>query len=135
MFVFCHSLIDHRPPAIATPSDETTIPHWIYLLAKEAGRSYAAGGQYGFLPQHAALLPFAPWGYDSVPGVWESDTKPFSSADISTVLITAGNFVQWQASTAEYPGDPGVSQISANNDIIDWVNQQESAVRFYMYEN
>lgn len=135
MFIFGHSLIDHRPPAIPTPSNETTVPHWVYLLAEAGGKSYAAGGQYGFLPQHANLPPISQWGYDLVPPVWESDTEPFSAADISTVLITAGNFMQWQAPDAEYPTDPGVSPVSATEAIIDWINLQEEGVVFYIYEN
>lgn len=135
MFIFGHSLIDHRPPAIPTPSNETTVPHWIYLLAESADYSYAAGGQYGFLPQHANVPPISQWGYDLVPPVWESDTEPFSAADITTVLITAGNFMQWQAPDAEYPGDPGVSPVSATETVVNWVNDQEEEVTFYIYEN
>lgn len=134
-FIFGHSLLDHRPPAIPTPSNETTVPHWVYLLAKDAGYDYAAGGQYGFLPQHERLPPIAQWGYDSVPGVWESDTEPFSAADINEVIITAGNFMQWQGPDQDYPGDPGVTPISATENILDWVGAQEEGVRFYIYEN
>lgn len=135
-FVFGHSLIDHRPPLIATPSDETTLPHWLYLLAQEAGRPYAAGGQYGFLPQHANLPPISQWGYDIVPGVWESDTEPFSAADIDQVLITAGNFMQWQGPAEPYPNEPpSLTPINATIDIADWVNQQEDSVQIYIYEN
>jgi len=78
-FIFGHSLIDHSPPLIPTPSNETTVPHWIYLLAQEAENSYAAGGKYGFLPQHAMPPYFAQWGYDIVPSVWDSDYEPFDA--------------------------------------------------------
>ena len=135
-FIFGHSLIDHRPPLIATPSDETTLPHWLFLLAQEAGTPYAAGGQYGFLPQHANLPPISQWGYDIVPGVWESDTEPFSAADIDQVLITAGNFMQWQGPAEPYPNEPpSLTPINATIDIADWVNQQEDSVQIYIYEN
>lgn len=135
MFVFGHSLIDHRPPLIATPSDETTVPHWMYLLAQASENDFAAGGQYGFLPQHANLPPIAQWGYDSVPGVWESDYEPFSAADINTILLTAGNFMQWQAPSMEYPSDPGITPVSATETVFDWVALQEDSVRYYIYEN
>lgn len=135
MFIFGHSLIDHRPPTIPTPSNETTIPHWLYLLAEEAGKSFAAGGQYGFLPQHARTPPISQWGYDIVPGVWESDTETFTEADITTALITAGNFVQWQGPDEEYPSDPGVTPISATVDITDWLIEQEEEMNIYIYEN
>lgn len=135
-FIFGHSLIDHRPPAIATPSNETTVPHWVFLLAQEAGYPYAAGGQYGFLPQHANVPPISQWGYDIVPGVWESDTEPFSDADIDQILITAGNFMQWQAPSLPYPGEPiSVTPISSTQTVIDWVNQQEDSLQIYIYEN
>lgn len=135
MFVFGHSLIDHRPPAIPTPSDETTVPHWVYLLAQDAGHSFAAGGKYGFLPQHAMLPPFSQWGYDIVPPVWESDTEPFSAAELTTILITAGNFVQWQGPDQEYPGDPGVTPINATEAILDYCAAEEPGVVQYIYEN
>lgn len=135
IFVFGHSLIDHRPPAIPTPSDETTIPHWLHLLATAAGHTTATGGQYGFLPQHANVPPIAQWGYDIVPGVWESDTEPFSAADVNTILLTAGNFMQWQGPAEEYPGDPGVTPINATETVFNWVNQQEAGVDYFIYEN
>ena len=135
MFIFGHSLIDHRPPSFPTPSDETTVPHWIFLLGQESNHLLFAGGQYGFLPQHANLPPISQWGYDIVPGVWESDTEPYRDADISTVLITAGNFIQWQPPNIVYPTDPGITPISATRHIIDWVAQQEDSVKFYIYEN
>lgn len=135
MFIFGHSLIDHRPPAIPTPSNETTVPHWLYLIAQEAGYNYKVAGQYGFLPQHANLPPFAQWGYDIVPPAWDSDNMDFSEANFTTSLITAGNFMQWQGPNMEYPGDPGVTPISATVDIIDWLDQQEDSIKIYIYEN
>ncbi len=135
MFIFGHSLLDHRPPLIPTPSNETTVPHWLYLLSAEAGYDYAAGGQYGFLPQHANVPPISQWGYDIVPGVWESDTEAFSEADVSTVLITAGNFMQWQGPDEEYPGDPGITPISATETILDWLAAQGDDPKCYIYEN
>ncbi|MEM9259303.1 MAG: hypothetical protein AAGA62_06615, partial [Bacteroidota bacterium] len=121
--------------AIPTPSDETTIPHWLHLLSTAAGHTTATGGQYGFLPQHANVPPIAQWGYDIVPGVWESDTEAFSAADVNTILLTAGNFMQWQGPAEEYPGDPGITPINATETIFNWVNQQEDNVDYFIYEN
>ncbi|GAA5220137.1 hypothetical protein GCM10025777_07670 [Membranihabitans marinus] len=134
-FIFGHSLIDHRPPKIETPSDETTVPHWIGKLAQQGGHQYAAGGQYGFLPQHAQLPPMSQWGYDEVPGLWDSDIESFAQANINTILMTAGNFMQWQDPDLDYPTDPGVSPISATQDIVDWVENQSDSIHFYIYEN
>ena len=30
-YIFGHSLIVHTPPQFPTPSDETTVPHWLTL--------------------------------------------------------------------------------------------------------
>lgn len=135
MFVFGHSLIDHRPPKNPTPSDETTIAHWMYLLAEESDYTFSAGGQYGFLPTHRNLPPIAQWGYDIVPGVWDSDNEDFEDADMTTIMITAANFVQWQGPDQDYPTDPGITPISATIDIVDWIENREPSVRYYIYEN
>lgn len=134
-FIFGHSLLDHRPPMMPTPSDETTIPHWLYLLAQEAGHTYGSSGQYGFLPQHDNLPPFSQWGYDIVPPVWDSDTEVFSEADFTTILITAGNFMQWQGPDQAYPNEGGVTPISATETIVDWLLSQEENLNIYIYEN
>ena len=135
-YIFGHSLIDHRPPAVPTPSDETTVPHWLYLLAAEANHGYAATGQYGFLQQHINLPPFAQWGYDIVPEVWDSDNETFDEAYFNSVLITAGNFMQWQGPSIPYFNDPnGTSPISATRTISDWLQTQEFSIRIYIYEN
>lgn len=138
MFVFGHSLIDHRPPLNPTPSDETTVPHWVFLLAEAAGHQFSAGGQYGFLPQHASLPPFSQWGYDVVPGVWESDLQSFTEANINTLMITAGNFIQYQPPSAPYE-DPnniyGATPVSATQDIVDWIQGNTTSATIYIYEN
>lgn len=134
-FIFGHSLLDHRPPAIPTPSDETTVPHWIYLFAQYAGKGFAAGGKYGFLPQHADNPPFSQWGYDIVPPVWDSDNETFKEANIDRVIITAANFMQWAGPDRPYPGNPGrYSPISASEVIIDWL-VENGAPKISIYEN
>lgn len=137
LFIFGHSLINHEPPAIPVPSNETTVPHWVYLLAQEANHTFAAGGQYGFLPQHRNTPPISQWGYDLVPGVWDSDLEPFSDANITTTMITAGNFIQYQPATENYEFEPPVdfSPLSATIDIIDWLDMQEDNIKVYIYEN
>lgn len=135
MFAFGHSLIDHRPPAIPTPSDETTIAHWMYLIANEAGKDFSMGGQYGFIPSHANLPPFSQWGYDIVPGVWDSDNDSFGEAQINTILITAANFIQYQAPQLEHPIDNSTTVIESTETIFDWVTTQQEDTRFYIYGN
>ena len=134
-FIFGHSLIHHDPPLIPTPSNETTVPHWIFLLAQEAGHAYGANGQYGFLPQHATPPTISQWGYDLVPSFWDSDTEPFTDADFNHIMLTAGNFMQWQGPAEPYPNEGGLTVISATETIVDWCNAQEDSLKIYIYEN
>jgi hypothetical protein len=135
IFIFGNSLIVHEPPAIPTPSDETTVPHWLHFLVEETSNSIAVSGQYGFLQQHDDLPPFSQWGFDSVTPAWDSDTEAFSEANFDTVLITAGNFIQDQPSNLAYYNDPNTTPVSATVSIIDWVNTQNSEMVTYIYEN
>ncbi len=133
-FIFGHSLILH-----ATGDDETTVPHWLGALSASAGYSYAVDGQYGFLPGHANLPPSAQWGFQNVPGLWNAEGGvPFSSVDFNTILLTAGNFIQYQGSNVPYDyadNTEDVTPISATLDIVDWLIQQEPEVTIYIYEN
>ena len=133
-FVFGHSLIVHEPPAIPTPSDETSVPHWLASLSNAAQFDYSVAGQYGFLPQHADLPPFAQWGFDLATAAWDSDTQEFSDADFNTVLLTAGNFIQYQPATTNYY-QMDISPVDATISIIDWVESQEPGIQVYIYEN
>ncbi|GGD06516.1 hypothetical protein GCM10011368_05470 [Hyunsoonleella pacifica] len=130
MYIFGHSLIVH-----ATDSDETTVPHWLHLLAQEAEHSVSVSGQYGFLPQHANLPPISQWGFSEVPSAWDSDTQNFSEANFNTFLLTAANFVQYQPSNVNYFGNPTTSPVSATIDIVDWIDNQEANAVTYIYEN
>ncbi len=133
-FIFGHSLVHHEFQLNPTPSQETSVPHWVHFLAQSAGHNYAVGGQYGFLPQHANLPPIAQWGFDFVPGAWDSDNEPFSAADFTNVFITPGNFIQWQSPLNNYPGE-NLSPIDATIAMIDWCIQQEEDLQFYIYES
>ena len=130
MYIFGHSLIVH-----ATDSDETTVPHWLHLLAQEAGHDVSVSGQYGFLPQHANLPPTAQWGFSEVASAWDSDTQNFTDANFNTILLTAANFVQDQPSNVNYHGNSTTSPVSATLEIIDWIDTQEENAVTYIYEN
>ncbi len=135
VYAFGHSLMDHRPPAIPTPSDETTIFHWMHDIAKTAGKEFAAGGQYGFLTSHDNLPPSSQWGYDNVPAVWDQEIESFSEAEINTVLITPANFIQYVSPAEPHPLDKNTSVIESTETIFDWVNNQNSEIRYYIYGN
>ncbi|WP_430907977.1 hypothetical protein [Maribacter sp. 2-571] len=136
-YIFGHSLIVHDPPLIPTPSNETTVPHWLHVLSEAGNMDFSVSGQYGFLPQHANLPPIAQWGFDVVTPAWDSDTETFAQANFNTVLLTAGNFVQYRPSDLPYEGDNpnNFSPESATLQIFDWVSEQEPGVPFYIYEN
>lgn len=133
-YMFGHSLMVHSPPVNPTPSDETTIPHWISVLSDEAGKNYAAAGQYGFLPQHRQLPPISQWGFDTVTPAWDDWLYDFDSANFNNVLITAGNFVQWQGPSVNYFSDT-VSPLSCTREINDWVKTEQPDCKIYIYEN
>ena len=133
---FGHSLVVYEPPI--NPSDETTVPHWVYLLAEAAGHRYTADGQSGFLPQHAELPPEPEWAFETVPGVWDADGgMSFAESDFSAVMLTAANFMQYQPATFPYPGanPTNTSPVQASLDIVDWVIEQEPGIDIYIYEN
>jgi hypothetical protein len=133
-FMFGNSLIVHDPPAIPTPSDETTVPHWMVQLALASGFTYAADGQFGFLRNHAELPPSPQWGFDIVSSGW---TGSFPSSDYTTILVTPANFIQYQPPDFPYEGEnpTGASPLSAMLEIVDWVSAAEPGARIYLYEN
>lgn len=136
LYAFGHSLIDHRPPAIPTPGDETTILYWMHELTEAAGYDFRAGGQYGFLDTHANLPPEFNWWYEEVPGVWDDDTMTtFADADINTILLTAANFIQYEPVYGPYPLDESTTVLELTETIFDWVNEQEAGVNYYIYAN
>ena len=133
-FIFGHSLINHEFQINPTPSQETSLPHWLHFLSLESNHTFKVSGQYGFLPQHANLPPNAQWGFDFAEGAWDSDNVPFADADFNSILITPGNFVQWQPPSTNYPMET-ISPTSATETVFNWCNDQEAGLDFYIYEN
>lgn len=136
VFMFGHSLMDHRPPLIPTPSDETTIAHWISILADAASNEYSATGEFGFLGSHAANLPpDSQWGYDTVATPWDASVTPITQANLDQILMTPLNYVQWQGPHLPYFGSTD-SPLSAAQTLIDYCNTQlPDSPRIYIYEN
>ena len=138
LFVFGHSLIDHRPPSPPTPSDETTVMHWVSIVADYQSKHFAGGGIYGFLPTHANNLPTSPnWYYDTVNIVWDDSIHTFGEANIKDVMITPGNFIQSYPPTMMYYGPDSIyTPLTATAKVFNWVDaQQTSPMRYYIYEN
>jgi len=134
-YAFGHSLLDHRPPAIPTPSDETTVFHWMADIAKASGKDFSAGGQFGFLTSHADLPPIAQWGYNEVEPTWDDQFEMFSESRINSILITPANFIQYVAATEPHPFDETTSVLELTEAIFDWTNDQKSDLRYYIYGN
>lgn len=138
LFAFGHSLVDHALADPPTPSNETVIMHWMSIIADHANNHLAGGGKYGFLPSHANQLPpFSQWGYDTVDGVWDSDNETFAEAQISDILVTALNYIQWTPPTSAYYGPDSIyTPITATTTLFDWIaNEQTVPTRYYIYEN
>ena len=135
-FILGNSLINHTPPLVPVPSNETSVPHWMYLLAEQAELDFKADGQFGFLPQLAQLPPIPQWGFDLPINTWNGDTQTFAEADFNTILITPANFIQYQAPTEPYFGmEPDETPVQFTLDIIDWSRQQEAGMEIFIYEN
>jgi len=134
MFIFGHSLINHEFQIYETPSQQTSIPHWIHFLAQEADKQFKISGQYGFLQTHANLPPISQWGFDFVEPAWESDYEPFAQADFSHIVLTPANFIQWQGPDINYPND-NISPVDATSSILNWCTEQTENLGFYIYEN
>jgi len=135
LYGFGHSLIDHRPPAIPTPSDETTVLHWIHDISTFSAHTFGGGGQFGFLTSHDDLPPISQWGYDQVPSVWDDQTESFGETDINTILVTAANFIQYVSPSDPHPLDAGTTVVQATSDIFNWVSDQGNSCRYYIYAN
>ncbi|MFK7971052.1 MAG: T9SS type A sorting domain-containing protein [Bacteroidia bacterium] len=136
LFMFGHSLMDHRPPLISTPSDETTIAHWMSILADAANNEFSATGEFGFMGSHAANLPpDSQWGYDTVQTSWDASTTPLSQANIDQVMLTPLNYVQWQAANINYQNSI-FSPLSASRTVMDYMAVQlPDSPRMYIYEH
>jgi len=133
MFIFGNSLVHHEFQVNPTPSDETSVPHWLHFLSEAGENSLEVAGQYGFLPQHANLPPFSQWGFDFALPAWDSDNVSFAEANFSHILITPGNFIQWQDPDVNYPYE-SISPVSASNSVVEWCAAQEDGLNFYIYE-
>lgn len=137
LYTFAHSLIDHRPPAISTPSDETTIAHWIYDIAENSSKSFATTGQFGQLANHVdGLPPNSNLGYDNPPYSWDEEQTTFAASSLNTIMLTAANFIQYSDPSEADPADPaGRTVIELTESIFDWTDAAKPNMRYYIYAN
>ncbi|SEO00708.1 hypothetical protein SAMN04490248_1014 [Salinihabitans flavidus] len=132
-YIFGNSLIHHD-----TDTDETTVPHWIGVLAQTAGHDYRVDGHWGFLRNFAAdLPPPANWTYSGTPRAWTRSYRTFGQVGYDTIMINPANFIQNRAADRPYDGEKpdGASPLSATLSLFDWVAaESENVPRFVIYE-
>ncbi|WP_235857875.1 calcium-binding protein [Marimonas lutisalis] len=117
VYFFGNSLIHHL-----SDSDETTVPHWLALMARAGGHGFAADGQWGFLRDFARPgKPLANWSFREVKGAWNRDRTPFAEAGFDAIIVNTANFIQYQAPDRPYDGDnpDGASPLSAMLGLIE----------------
>ncbi len=131
-YFFGHSLVYHMLYKEPIPKELTSLPFWITDLANTAGHRFTSDGQFGFLRQHAQFPPKAQWRFDNAPSGWGGS---FKQSQYTDVILTAANFIQYQAPDAGYYDDPNVSALSASLEILDFVLQEAPNAKFYIYEN
>ncbi len=131
-YVFGNSLIHH-----VSDTDETTVPHWVAYFARNAGNTYRASGQWGFLRNFSKELPpTSTWSFKDVLPAWDAERKPFGQAGIDVVMMNPANFIQYQSPARPYDGDnpTQISPLAASLALLDGVLAQGGPSRFAVYE-
>lgn len=131
-FIYGNSLINH-----VSGSDETTMPHWLSILAQAGGHGFAADGAFGAPLHFADQLPPQPnWSFQNVPSIWDSERFAFRRADFNTIILNNANFIQANPPDAPYEWDnpQGYSPVSATLRVFDWTEFQARGARFFIYE-
>ena len=131
-FVYGNSLINH-----VSGSDETTMPHWLYQLARAAGHDLSVDGVFGSGPEFAARLPPEPnWSFAQVPSAWDAERMAFRRAGFNTIILNPRNFIQDVPPDAPFAWDnpEGLSPVSTTLRVFDWTEFQAPAARFFIYE-
>ena len=131
-YVFGNSLIHHL-----SDSDETTVPHWMALMAREGGHEFALSGQWGFLRDFMRTLPPQPnWSFKAVKDAWNSERRQFKDAGLTNIWMVPGNFIQYQTPDAPYDGEnpENLSPVDAAAAIVNWVADADPNVGVYLFE-
>lgn len=124
-FFFGNSLIHHL-----TDSDETTVPHWLALLAQAGGHGFAADGVWGFPDAFARGLPPVPnWSFDAVDR--PMDGASFRMAGFDTIILNPANFIQGDPPDADVQGG---SAIDLTARVFDWATNQAPGAQVFIYE-
>ncbi|TGN45878.1 T9SS C-terminal target domain-containing protein [Paracoccus liaowanqingii] len=132
IYFFGNSLVHHL-----TDSDETTVPHWMALMARQDGREFGADGRWGFPRNFATELPpHTNWEFAEVEKVWNSYRQPFGAAGFDTIIFNPENFIQYDRADQPYNGDnpDRATPLGATMNVVDWVMENAEAPQFLIYE-
>ena len=127
-FFFGNSLIHHL-----TESDETTVPHWMALLAEAGGHDFRADGTWGF-PQEfvEALPPEAEWEFAAVRPVLE-EGDAFADGGFDAIIFNAANFIHYDPPT-ERMGWMTPSVVDLTAEVFGWTAGQAPGAVHWIYE-
>ncbi len=131
-YVFGNSLINH-----ATDSDETTVPHWMALMAREAGHQFRLSGQWGFIRDFTRSFPPQPnWSFRRVRNAWFNERSSFGRANLTNVWVNPANFIQFNSVDTPYDGEnpTNISPLAATAELLTWVAIEAPDVGMYIYE-
>ena len=131
VFFFGNSLLHHL-----TDSNITTVPHWLALLAKQGGKSFASDGRWGFPRNFIEELPPIPnWSFEGVQPVADP-WVPIKPEAFDTYVFAMENYVQGRAPELPYEGDNPKQQspLGATLTLLDWVEKNSNGARFMVYE-
>lgn len=130
VFFFGNGLVSHP-----TSSDETSVPHWLALMAREAGHDFRADGTSGVLPDFVRdLPPEAAWSFTEVEPAWNPEAQAFRMAGFDDIILAPSNVIQRELPDADALGGSAVV-LSAG--ILGWAaNQMPEAEgpRLLIYE-
>lgn len=132
VYIFGNSLVNH----LSDEADFTNVPHWINQMAKADGRSFAVDGQWGFLRNFADSGPTANWSFPGVSGAWSPGQGGFRDGRFDAVIVTPGNFIQYQLPDVPYDGDNPAkeSPLGAMQRLLDWIQANSPESRLFVYE-
>jgi hypothetical protein len=126
-FFFGNSLIHHL-----TESDETTVPHWMALLAEAGGHDFRADGTWGFPHEFAeALPPEAEWSFAAVRPVLEAG-EGFAAGGFDAVILNPTNFIHYDPPD-EAVGD-NASVVDLTTEVFGWTAGAAPGAVHYIYE-
>lgn len=132
LYIFGNSLVHHL-----TPSDETTVPHWLHHLALAGGKTFSVDGQWGFLRDFEKdLPPIDQWSFKQAKSAWNRDATPFARAGFNAIMVNPANFIQYQSVDKPYDGENPDRQtpLGATIALFDWLKKQISGQKYYIYE-